>query len=88
LVSLAASVVLAGAILTVPPAQAQAIDGSGVTGAAASQGDEAAYDRYVTYGPYATWRRANEVANYFRGLGYYAIAFHNGDGYYARIFAR
>ena len=32
--------------------------------------------------------RVNEVANYARSLGYYAIAFHNGDGYYARVFAR
>jgi hypothetical protein len=37
------------------------------------------------YGPYATMRRANEVANYFRSLGFDAIAYHNGDGYYVSV---
>jgi hypothetical protein len=37
------------------------------------------------YGPYATMRRANEMANYFRSLGYEAIAYHNGDGYYVSV---
>jgi hypothetical protein len=37
------------------------------------------------YGPYATMRRANEVANYFRRLGFDAIAYHNGDGYYVKV---
>jgi hypothetical protein len=38
-----------------------------------------------TYGPYATMRRAEEVANDFRRRGARAIAFHNGDGYYVRV---
>jgi hypothetical protein len=37
------------------------------------------------FGPYATMRRANEVANEARGYGYSAVAFHNGDGYYVRV---
>lgn len=37
-----------------------------------------------TYGPYATMRRAEEVANGFRTRGLRAVAFHNGDGYYVR----
>ncbi len=37
-----------------------------------------------TYGPYATMRRAEEVANDLRRRGMRAVAFHNGDGYYVR----
>jgi hypothetical protein len=37
------------------------------------------------FGPYATMRRANEMANQARGYGYSAVAFHNGDGYYVRV---
>ena len=37
-----------------------------------------------TYGPYATIRRANEVAYEAAGLGYSTAVFHNGDGYYVR----
>ena len=36
-------------------------------------------------GPYATMRRANEVANVARVVGYSALPFHNGDGYYVRV---
>jgi hypothetical protein len=37
------------------------------------------------YGPYATMRRAEEVANGFRAQGLRAVAFHNGDGYYVNV---
>jgi len=37
-----------------------------------------------TYGPYATIRRANEVAYEAGNLGYSTAVFHNGDGYYVR----
>jgi hypothetical protein len=37
-----------------------------------------------TYGPYATMRRAEEVANDLRRQGRRAVAFHNGDAYYVR----
>jgi hypothetical protein len=37
------------------------------------------------YGPYATMRRANEVAAWFRQQGFQAVAFHNGDGYYVDV---
>jgi hypothetical protein len=36
-------------------------------------------------GPYATARRAQEVANYYIGQGYNARWFHNGDGYYVDV---
>lgn len=35
------------------------------------------------YGPFATYNRATERANYFRNLGYsVSQVYHNGDGYY------
>lgn len=37
-----------------------------------------------TYGPYATIRRANEVAYEAGNLGHSTAVFHNGDGYYVR----
>ena len=37
-----------------------------------------------TLGPYATIRRANEVAYQAGRLGYNTQVFHNGDGYYVR----
>jgi hypothetical protein len=37
------------------------------------------------YGPYATMRRAEEVANQYRAQGLRAVAFHNGDGYYVNV---
>jgi hypothetical protein len=37
-------------------------------------------------GPYATIRRAWEVANYYRGLGCRtSVPYHNGDGYYVDV---
>jgi hypothetical protein len=38
-----------------------------------------------TRGPFATLRRAEEVAAQFRSQGLRAVAFHNGDGYYVRV---
>lgn len=35
-------------------------------------------------GPFATMRRANEVAAEARHRGYRAVAYHDGDGYYVR----
>ena len=37
------------------------------------------------FGPFATMRRANEVANGARSYGYSAISFHNGNGYYVKV---
>ena len=37
-----------------------------------------------TLGPYATIRRANEIAYEAGNLGYSTQVFHNGDGYYVR----
>jgi hypothetical protein len=37
------------------------------------------------FGPFATMRRANEVADTFRRQGCQAVAFHNGDGYYVDV---
>jgi hypothetical protein len=49
-----------------------------VTGGAGGQNQDG------TYGPYATMRRAEEVAKGFRARGMRAVSFHNGDGYYVR----
>ena len=38
-----------------------------------------------TQGPFATLRRAEEVAQGLRQRGWSALAFHNGDGYYVRV---
>ncbi len=46
---------------------------------------ESAQAMVMIYGPYATMRRANEVANEARNLGFSAIAYHNGDGYYVKV---
>ena len=42
-------------------------------------------NRDGTIGPYATLRRAEEIANQYRAQGMRAVAFHNGDGYYVRV---
>src|SRR5262249_50298005 len=38
-----------------------------------------------TIGPFATLRRAEEVADQYRAMGRRAVAFHNGNGYYVRV---
>lgn len=38
-----------------------------------------------THGPFATMGRANQEANAWRARGFSANAFHNGDGYYVRV---
>ena len=67
-----------GTILSAAPAHETSV-GQSATQAASSP------VAFGTYGPYATIRRANEVANEFRSLGYSAIVFHDGDGYYVRV---
>jgi hypothetical protein len=42
-------------------------------------------NRDGTYGPFATMGRANQEANALRARGFNANAFHNGDGYYVRV---
>ena len=42
-------------------------------------------NRDGTYGPFATMGRANQEANAYRARGFNANAFHNGDGYYVRV---
>jgi hypothetical protein len=39
----------------------------------------------VRYGPFATMRRANEVANHFRSRGYNAQAFPEWGAYYVNV---
>ena len=46
---------------------------------------EVARAQSTDFGPYATMRRANEIANQARSLGYSATAFHDGNGYYVRV---
>lgn len=43
-------------------------------------------NRDGTLGPFATMRRANEVAAQYRSRGQSVNVFHNGDGYYLRVF--
>ena len=63
-----------------PASAADAADGDAERGAAPVQLTQAC----GTYGPYATIRRANEVAYEAGSLGYSTAVFHNGDGYYVR----
>jgi hypothetical protein len=42
-------------------------------------------NRDGTYGPFVTMGRANQEANAWRARGFSANAFHNGDGYYVRV---
>jgi hypothetical protein len=60
----------------------------GVLGAACGGGSidhDPTRNQDGTLGPFATLRRAEEVANQYRGRGLRAVAFHNGDGYYVRV---
>jgi hypothetical protein len=78
--SLVVAVALAaGGFLTTAPVPADASEAPDRLAAGGLQAQA------ITFGPYATMRRANEVANYARSLGYSALAFHNGDGYYVRV---
>ncbi len=45
----------------------------------------AATARPGRYGPYATARRAQEVADQFRRAGWRAVFFHDGDGWYVDV---
>ena len=54
--------------------QVQGVIGEGCRGAGNGSGAG-------RHGPYATMRRAEEVANEYRAQGYRAVAFHSGDGY-------
>jgi hypothetical protein len=70
------------------PAQARIIadrDATAVAPAARSRTVQIAQYDCRMFGPYATMRRANEVANEARSYGFSAVAFHNGDGYYVRV---
>ena len=77
------SAVLVGVISSflglAPPASATEGDAA-ARGAASLQLAQAC----GTLGPYATIRRANEVAYEAGNLGYSTQVFHNGDGYYVR----
>jgi len=69
-----------GSTLAPPPARADAREagdrGTGVLVAQAQSG---------RYGPYATARRANEVASYFRSRGYNAQVFPEWGAYYVNV---
>ena len=49
------------------------------------RGGAGGVNRDGTYGPFATMGRANQEANAYRARGFNANAFHNGDGYYVRV---
>ena len=74
---------LASVLSVGAPSPAQA-GGTGVSGLAGNSRTDMEFAQYRNrVGPFATWRRANEVMNYYRQMGYYTTqAFHSGDGYY------
>jgi hypothetical protein len=66
-----------GSSLTVSPARTEA-DPS-------PSAEQSIQVQAVRYGPFATMRRANEVANHFRGRGYNALAFPEWGAYYVNV---
>jgi hypothetical protein len=62
-----------------------AIQGCGPEDAAQDTSNSANADTAVVLGPYATIRRANEVAAEYRSAGYNTLVYHNGDGYYVKV---
>jgi hypothetical protein len=63
-----------------------AVPGGIKAGAVVGRPTEGVSARSVHLGPYATIRRANEVAAYYRSRGYNASTpYHNGDGYYVDV---
>lgn len=66
-----------GSTLTAPPAR---------TEAGPSMSDEELIEvRAARYGPFATMRRANEVASHYRSRGYNAQAFPEWGAYYVHV---
>jgi hypothetical protein len=76
----AVAVLTFGAFLTTVPAHADLGRGE-----QHSMRAESAQAMVMIYGPYATIRRANEVAAEARSLGFSAVVYHNGDGYYVKV---
>ena len=74
---------LASALSVGTPNPAHA-GGTGIAGLTANSPTDMEFAQYRNrVGPFATWRRANEVMNYYRQMGCYTTqAFHSGDGYY------
>src|SRR5438477_10597802 len=73
----AVAVLTFGTLLTAVPAHAELGKGEQHSTPA-----ESAQGTVMIYGPYATMRRANDVANEARSLGCSALGCHNGDGDY------
>jgi hypothetical protein len=74
-----AALILATILMIVPAGAQEPIAGGSSMPVATSR------VAFGIYGPYATIRRANEVAYYYRSLGFSTLAYHNGDGYYVRV---
>ena len=73
---------LASALSVGTPNPAHA-GGTGIAGLTANSPTDMELQYRNRVGPFATWRRANEVMNYYRQMRYYTTqAFHSGDGYY------
>ena len=69
-----------GSTLAMPPARADAREvGDRSTGVLVAQVQSG------RYGPYATARRANEVASYFRSRGYNAQVYPEWGAYYVSV---
>jgi hypothetical protein len=68
-------------VLSPNPVQADAPGMFGLVRNGPARSDVVQYRQRI--GPFATWRRANEVAMEYQQRGYYTSqAFHSGDGYY------
>lgn len=70
------TILMVGLFLTGIPVRAE------ISGASESSVTSESVRRGRRYGPYATLRRANEVANYARRLGYNAKIIYGGSLYY------
>jgi hypothetical protein len=65
-------------LMALPDASTPALAGQSETTGFASPTTAVAVQRVRRYGPYATLRRANEVANYARRNGYNAKIYYGG----------
>jgi hypothetical protein len=65
--------------------EAPGLPPTGAASAESATDGRAQQTQATRFGPYATARRAQEVANYYINQGYNAQWFHNGDGYYVDV---
>jgi hypothetical protein len=78
-------ILMAGALLIGTAAHATRAPAPQAAVATELPGARVQQTQATRFGPYATARRAQEVANYYINQGYNAQWFHNGDGYYVDV---